>query len=57
MAKFIIQGRKRIGGRHKVPGNKNAVLPMLAASILTDEKVCLRNIPLIEDVQTMLDIL
>ena len=57
MEKFIIQGKKRIGGRYKVPGNKNAVLPMLAACILTDEKVCLRNIPLIEDVQTMLEIL
>ncbi len=57
MAKFIIQGGKKISGRHKVPGNKNAALPMLAACLLTNEPVCLQNIPLIDDVLTMLDIL
>ncbi|MFC1497498.1 UDP-N-acetylglucosamine 1-carboxyvinyltransferase [Verrucomicrobiota bacterium] len=57
MSKFIIQGGKKLSGRYKAPGNKNAVLPMLAASLLTDEPVCLQNIPLIEDVMTMLDIL
>jgi len=57
MARFIIHGGKRISGHHKSPGNKNAVLPMLAACTLTDEPVILRNIPLIEDVQTMLEIL
>lgn len=57
MARLIIQGGKRLIGHHKVPGNKNTVLPMLAACVLTDEPVCLRNIPLIEDVRTMLDIL
>ena len=57
MSKFIIRGGKTIGGRYKPPGNKNAVLPMLAACVLTDEPVVLQNIPLIEDVRTMLDIL
>ena len=57
MARFIIQGGKRLSGKYKPPGNKNAVLPMLAACVLTDESVCLQNIPLIEDVRTMLAIL
>jgi len=57
MAEFIIRGGKRISGRHKTPGNKNAALPMLAACVLTDQPVTLQNVPLIQDVRTMLDIL
>lgn len=57
MAQFIIQGGKRLSGRHRPPGNKNAALPMLAAALLTDQPVTLRNLPLIQDVQSMLDIL
>ncbi len=57
MAEFIIRGGQRISGRHKTPGNKNAALPMLAACVLTDQPVTLQNVPLIEDVRTMLDIL
>lgn len=57
MARFIIKGGKCISGRHKAPGNKNAALPMLAASVLTDEPVCLTNVPMIRDVHTMLEIL
>lgn len=57
MARFIIRGGKRLSGHHKSPGNKNAALPMLAACVLTDEPVTLKNIPLIDDVRTMLEIL
>lgn len=57
MSRFIIRGGKQLSGRHKPPGNKNAVLPMLAACVLTDQPVRLRNIPLIDDVLTMLRIL
>ncbi len=57
MAKFIIHGGRRISGRHRVPGNKNAALPMLAACLLSDEPVRLRNVPLIDDVRTMLELL
>jgi len=57
MAEFIIRGGHRISGRHKTPGNKNAALPMLAACVLTDETVTLQNVPLIQDVRTMLSIL
>ncbi|MGQ9662100.1 MAG: UDP-N-acetylglucosamine 1-carboxyvinyltransferase [Kiritimatiellia bacterium] len=57
MARFVIHGGKRLRGRLTVMGNKNAALPMLAACVLTDEPVQLRNLPLIEDVRVMLDIL
>ncbi len=57
MARFVIHGGRRLSGRHRAPGNKNAVLPMLAACVLTDEPVTLSNVPLIEDVFTMLEIL
>lgn len=57
MAQFIIRGGHRLGGHHKPPGNKNAALPMLAACVLTDETVCLHNLPLIDDVHTMLALL
>lgn len=57
VARFLIRGGQRISGRHRAPGNKNAALPMLAASILTDEPVCLTNVPMIRDVETMLAIL
>jgi len=57
MSRFIIQGGKCLSGRHVVSGNKNAALPMLAASLLTDKPVTLHNVPLIEDVNTMLALL
>ncbi|MCX7591614.1 MAG: UDP-N-acetylglucosamine 1-carboxyvinyltransferase [Kiritimatiellae bacterium] len=57
MARFVIHGGKRLSGRHTVPGNKNAALPMLAACLLTDQTLQLHNVPLIEDVRVMLDIL
>ena len=50
-----IQGGKTISGVHTVPGNKNAVLPMIAASLLTAEPVTITNVPAISDVSTMLD--
>ncbi len=57
MAKFIIQGRNKIGGKFSPRGNKNAVLPMLAASVLTDQPVELTNVPDIQDVRVMLELL
>ncbi len=57
MARFIIHGGKRLSGAYVPSGNKNAVLPMLAACVLTDKPVVLENVPLIEDVYTMLELL
>ena len=45
MSRFIIQGQKKLTGEYRPVGNKNAVLPMLAACLLTDEPVTLRNVP------------
>ena len=56
MPSLIIKGRQPLGGTLRVGGNKNAVLPMIAALMLTDEPCTLRNVPDILDVQTMLDI-
>lgn len=54
MSKFSIVGRKSISGLHRVPGNKNAALPMIAACLLTNEPVTLENMPDIADVEVML---
>ena len=55
MAKLIIQGRKTVSGTHRVSGNKNAALPMIAASLLTSEPVTISNLPDIADVASMLE--
>ena len=57
MARFVIRGGKKIGGIFKPLGNKNAVLPMLAACVLTDEPLALENVPNILDVENMLRLL
>ena len=57
MEKFIIEGGKPISGEVTPAGNKNAALPILAACLLTREKVILRNLPDIEDVRTMRQLL
>ncbi|MBR3731765.1 MAG: UDP-N-acetylglucosamine 1-carboxyvinyltransferase, partial [Spirochaetales bacterium] len=54
--KYIIEGGYPLKGTIKPNGNKNAALPIIAASLLTDEEVILRNIPEIEDVNIMLEI-
>jgi UDP-N-acetylglucosamine 1-carboxyvinyltransferase len=55
MGRFEIKGRKTVGGVHRVPGNKNAALPMIAAALLTSETVVLENVPDIADVASMLE--
>ncbi len=57
MPKFVVQGGKRLKGSIRPAGNKNAALPMLAATLLTDEDVFLENVPRIRDVLTLLDLL
>jgi len=53
MEKFIIEGGIPLHGEVTPSGNKNAALPILAASLLTDEPVILRNVPQIRDVLDM----
>lgn len=57
MEKFIIEGGHSLKGVVVPSGNKNAALPILAASLLTDAKIAVRNVPRIRDVETMLQIL
>ncbi len=57
MSRFVIRGGQRLSGDITASGSKNAVLPMLAACLLTDEEVVLENVPAIRDVDSMLDIL
>ena len=56
MSEYIIDGGVPLNGTVKASGNKNAALPCIAAALLTNEPVILRNIPDIEDVQVMLEI-
>ena len=55
MSQLQIQGGRTISGTHTVSGNKNAVLPMIAACLLTNEPVTLENVPTIDDVTVMLE--
>lgn len=57
MPKFIIQGGRPLSGEISVAANKNAVLPMMAACLLTDDDCFLDNVPGIADVVTMASIL
>lgn len=55
--RFEIEGGHPIGGAIAPAGNKNAALPLLAATLLTDEEVVLHNVPMIRDVKALLEIL
>lgn len=57
MAIFEIKGGKKLEGEIEVRGSKNATTPILAATLLTKEKCFISNLPLIEDVFQMLEIL
>jgi UDP-N-acetylglucosamine 1-carboxyvinyltransferase len=55
--KIQIEGGRRLQGEVEAGGAKNAALPLLAATLLTDDAVILRQIPDVEDVRTMLRLL
>ncbi|MBO5480683.1 MAG: UDP-N-acetylglucosamine 1-carboxyvinyltransferase [Clostridia bacterium] len=57
MDTYIVNGGEKLYGKVQAQGAKNAVLPLLAASILTDEQVKIRGVPQITDVENMLRIL
>jgi UDP-N-acetylglucosamine 1-carboxyvinyltransferase len=57
MEKFVIEGGARLSGTLVPAGNKNGALPILAACVLTDEEIVLRNVPRIRDVDAMISIL
>ena len=57
MEKFVIEGGYPLSGTVVPAGNKNAALPVLAATLLTEEEVVLRNVPRIRDVEAMIELL
>ena len=56
MGTFLVEGGRRLQGRIRPAGNKNAALPCLAAAVLTSEPVTYENVPRIRDVETFLQI-
>ena len=54
---FVIEGGRRLEGRVRAAGNKNAALPLLAACVLAQDEVRLENVPRIRDVETMMELL
>ncbi|MEZ7891776.1 MAG: UDP-N-acetylglucosamine 1-carboxyvinyltransferase [Candidatus Wallbacteria bacterium] len=57
MDKFVIKGGKKLSGKIEVSGAKNAALPIMAAAILAQDNVKLKNVPDLKDVRTMIDVL
>ena len=57
MQKLIIKGNKTLSGIIKISGSKNATLPILASTILSDKKIEINNVPLVKDVITMIELL
>ena len=57
MQKLVIKGGRKISGTIEISGSKNATLPILASTILTNKKVVLTNIPIVNDVETMVYLL
>ena len=57
MEKLLISGGKPLKGEVRISGAKNSVLPILAASLLTDEEVVIGNVPHLQDVTTTISLL
>ena len=57
MEKLLIKGGNSLSGTIRCSGAKNAALPMIASTILCDEKVILKNLPYLQDITTMFELL
>jgi len=57
MDKLIITGGRRLDGDIRISGAKNAALPILAATLLADEPVTVGNLPHLQDVTTLIELL
>ena len=53
---YIVEGGRRLAGSIEPGGNKNAALPIIAASLLTDQTVILDNVPRIRDTEVLVDL-
>lgn len=56
MERYVIEGGKRLTGTVVISGAKNSALPIIAASLLTDKKVTIENVPEVMDVWTMIEL-
>ena len=57
MDKFAIEGPSKIKGKVKISGSKNSSLPILAATLLFNEPVRIKNLPKVQDISTMISLL
>ena len=57
MEKLLINGGRTLKGEISCSGAKNAALPMIAATILSDENIVLKNLPYLQDITTMFELL
>ena len=57
MQKLEIKGGRKISGTIIISGSKNAALPILASTILTNKKIIITNAPIVRDVETMVGLL
>ncbi len=57
MEQFVVKGGRPLSGKVKISGAKNAALPIMAASLLTEGEVVIENVPNVVDVKTMAELL
>ena len=57
MDKLEVLGAKKLKGQIRVSGSKNASLAILAATILSNKKIILTNLPQVKDIETMVKLL
>ena len=57
MDKLEVLGAKKLRGNIYISGSKNASLPILAATILSNKKIILNNLPNVKDINTMIKLL
>ena len=57
MQKLVIKGGSKLSGTIEISGSKNATLPILTSTILTNKKIILKNVPVVKDVETMVNLL
>ena len=57
MQKLEVFGANKLRGQIKISGSKNASLPILAATLLSNKKIIIKNLPKVRDIETMLTLL
>ena len=57
MQKLEIKGGRKISGTIAISGSKNSTLPILASTILSSKKIIIKNVPIVQDVETMASLL